>query len=121
MRIMVITAHPHSFALYCGGTIPKHSCRGDEVFVMSLSSGEAMTDRVSRAGLARINIRERIDAIDEGAVQPKVSAVVGPNRRWGLQSGVMYADPFRESGSRSGTSRPWRTCQTSRGLKMTTR
>jgi len=219
---MVVTAHPHYFALYCGGTILKHSRRGDEVFVVSLSSGEAMTDQVTQAELARINIRERdeagallgvkafrildfedskipysgdvtmainnqirelkpdtilthwkenthpdftntslatidacmwallvqgpwaadlpshnvgrlyafehpvltvdyepdtfvdisdvvdikaqaikcfkvhIDVIDEGVVERKVSAILGPNRRWGLESGVMYAEPFRQ-------------------------
>ena len=41
-------------------------------------------------------LRERIDVIDEGAVERKVSAVVRSNRCRGLQSGVMYADPFRQ-------------------------
>lgn len=63
---------------------------------MSLSSGEAMTDQVSQVELARINIREGVDVIDEGTLERKVSAIVGSNRCWGLQSGVMYAEPFRQ-------------------------
>jgi LmbE family N-acetylglucosaminyl deacetylase len=58
MRIAIITAHPHYFALYCGGTILKHSRRGDDVFVVSLSSGEAMTDKVRQEELIRINLKE---------------------------------------------------------------
>jgi LmbE family N-acetylglucosaminyl deacetylase len=55
VRILVITAHPHYAGTNCAGTLYNHTSRGDEVYVVSLSSGDLMTDRVTRAELAKIN------------------------------------------------------------------
>jgi N-acetylglucosamine malate deacetylase 1 len=55
LRILVITAHPHYAGTNCAGTLYNHTSRGDEVYVVSLSSGDLMTDRVTRAELAKIN------------------------------------------------------------------
>jgi LmbE family N-acetylglucosaminyl deacetylase len=61
MRLVVITAHPHYAGTVCAGTLYNHTQRGDEVIVVSLTAGDLMTDRVSRAELARIN-REDMEA-----------------------------------------------------------
>jgi LmbE family N-acetylglucosaminyl deacetylase len=55
MRLLVITAHPHYAGTNCAGTLYKHTARGDEVYLVSLSSGDLMTDRVTRTELAKIN------------------------------------------------------------------
>jgi LmbE family N-acetylglucosaminyl deacetylase len=55
LRILVITAHPHYAGTNCAGTLFNHASRGDEVYVVSLTAGDLMTDRVTRAELAKIN------------------------------------------------------------------
>ena len=55
LRILVITAHPHYAGTNCAGTLFNHVSRGDEVYVISLTAGDLMTDRVTRAELAKIN------------------------------------------------------------------
>ena len=65
MRQLYITAHPHYAACFCGGTILNHTRQGDEVFVVSLSAGELMTNRVSPPELAKIN---SVDAEKAGKV-----------------------------------------------------
>jgi LmbE family N-acetylglucosaminyl deacetylase len=58
VKLLVITAHPHYAGTTCAGTLYKHAQRGDDVSVVSLTSGDLMTDRVSRAELAKINVRD---------------------------------------------------------------
>ena len=55
MKILIVTAHPHYAAQYCAGTIVNHSLRGDEVYVLSLTAGELMTDAFTQEELKRIN------------------------------------------------------------------
>ena len=40
MRIVTFMAHPDYAVLFFGGTTIKHTQRGDEVFVVSVSAGE---------------------------------------------------------------------------------
>jgi LmbE family N-acetylglucosaminyl deacetylase len=58
MRLLFITAHPHYAGTYCAGTVLNHTQRGDEVYVVSLTAGELMTNRVSPKELAGINCRD---------------------------------------------------------------
>ena len=58
MRVLTITAHPHYAGSNIAGTLYKHVQRGDDVYVVSLTAGDLMTDRVTRAELARINQRD---------------------------------------------------------------
>ena len=58
MRILVVTAHPHYAGTYTPGTILNHVNRGDEVYVVSLTHGELMTDRFTPQELKKINIKE---------------------------------------------------------------
>lgn len=58
MRLLTILAHPHYAGCNIAGTLYKHVQRGDEVYVVSLTAGDLMTNRVSRAELAKINQRD---------------------------------------------------------------
>lgn len=58
MKLLTITAHPHYAGMNIAGTLYKHAQRGDEIHVVSLTAGDLMTNRVTRAELARINKRD---------------------------------------------------------------
>ncbi|MBM4177375.1 PIG-L family deacetylase [Candidatus Gribaldobacteria bacterium] len=45
--ILVVASHPDDEALGCGGTILKHSSRGDDVFILFLADGESSRDNFS--------------------------------------------------------------------------
>jgi len=45
MNVLVIAAHPDDEVLGCGGTIAKHSQRGDKVHVLILAEGATSRDR----------------------------------------------------------------------------
>jgi LmbE family N-acetylglucosaminyl deacetylase len=62
MRILVMTSHPHYAGTYCAGTLYNHAQRGDAVYVVSLTAGELMTNRVSPQELAQINERDMQEA-----------------------------------------------------------
>ena len=62
MKILVVTSHPHYSGMNIAGTLYKHAQRGDEVHVVSMTSGNLMTNRVSMTELAKINQRDMENA-----------------------------------------------------------
>lgn len=58
MKLLLITAHPHYAGTNCAGMIYNHTQRGDEVYVVSLTAGELMTNRVTPEELAKINKKD---------------------------------------------------------------
>ena len=63
MKILAIVAHPDDDVIFCGGTLAKHTSRGDEVHVTYLTRGElgGMGDQ-SRNDLATTRTREAHEA-----------------------------------------------------------
>jgi N-acetylglucosamine malate deacetylase 1 len=93
MRLLVITAHPHYAGTNLAGTLYNHTQRGDEVYVVSLTAGDLMTNRVTRAELAKINQRDmeasaailgfketRILGFQDGEVQNTLEVRIALNR-----------------------------------------
>lgn len=63
MNILTIVAHPDDDAIFCGGTLVKHSSRGDEVHVTYLTRGElGGMGQQSPSELARIRSEEAGEA-----------------------------------------------------------
>jgi LmbE family N-acetylglucosaminyl deacetylase len=58
MRILVIAPHPDDESIGCGGTVCKHSKRGDRTVAVFLTSGELGLKQVSRAKARRIREAE---------------------------------------------------------------
>jgi N-acetylglucosamine malate deacetylase 1 len=58
MRLLIFTAHPHYPGTYCAGTILNHKARGDEVFVVSITAGELVTNRFTPEELKVLNKEE---------------------------------------------------------------
>ncbi|HHW47581.1 MAG TPA: PIG-L family deacetylase [Clostridiaceae bacterium] len=58
MKILAVIAHPHYAGIQIAGTIINHVKNGDDVYVVSLTSGDLMTDRVPQKELAEINKKD---------------------------------------------------------------
>lgn len=57
MRVLVIAPHPDDETLGCGGTLLKHSARGDQLFWL------IMTKMASEVGYSQERIQERLEEI----------------------------------------------------------
>jgi len=62
MKILVLAPHPDDDVLGCGGTILNHTQKGDEVFVVFLTSGDAGDLSISKEELATIRKKEAQEA-----------------------------------------------------------
>ncbi len=62
MKILFIVAHPHYPACYMAGTVANHVSKGDEVYVVSMTKGEKVTDVYPEQKVADINVKEMEDA-----------------------------------------------------------
>jgi len=63
MKILAIVAHPDDDAIFCGGTLAKHSSRGDDVHVCYMTRGElGGMGELSRFDLADIRTQESREA-----------------------------------------------------------
>ncbi|MEM2111116.1 MAG: PIG-L deacetylase family protein [Candidatus Bathyarchaeia archaeon] len=62
MRIIAFMAHPHYAAINCAGTIYHHTLRGDEVSLVTFTSGELLTNELPEDEVATINIKELQEA-----------------------------------------------------------
>jgi LmbE family N-acetylglucosaminyl deacetylase len=69
-KVLVIAAHPDDEILGCGGTLLKHICMGDEVYVAIL--GEGIT---SRTNISDLKNKREVKAID--LIAQKVSRFMG--------------------------------------------
>ena len=58
MRVLAIIAHPTYAVCQCGGTLINHVKKGDEVFIVSLTAGERMTNLISEEDMAATNKKE---------------------------------------------------------------
>ena len=73
LDILVLAAHPDDAELGCGGTIAKHTARGDKVGIIDLTRGELGTrgtpearqaEAAASAGILGISLRENLDLAD---------------------------------------------------------
>jgi LmbE family N-acetylglucosaminyl deacetylase len=62
MRILFVSAHPQFAGTVCAGTLYKHAQRGDEVYVLSVTAGDLLTDRMPKAEVAKMNKKDMQDA-----------------------------------------------------------
>ena len=53
-KILIISAHPDDEVLGCGGTIAKHSLKGDKVDQLFISDGESARNKISK----KINLKK---------------------------------------------------------------
>ena len=74
-RILIVAAHPDDETLGCGGTIAKHSARGDEVRVMFLAEG--VTARYEKTELESPEIRALSARRNENAIRALAILGVG--------------------------------------------
>ena len=58
MKVLIVTAHPHYAACYLGGTVANHVEKGDEVYVVSITKGEKVTNLYSEKEVMEINVKE---------------------------------------------------------------
>ena len=93
MRLLALITHPHYAGINIAGTLYNHAQRGDEVYVVSLTKGDLMTNRVTSAELAKINQRDmetsaeilgfketRILGFQDGEVQNSLETRIALNR-----------------------------------------
>jgi len=64
MRLLLVSAHPQFAGTVCAGTIYKHAKRGDDIYVVSVTAGDLLTNRMPKAEVARMNERDMREAAD---------------------------------------------------------
>jgi LmbE family N-acetylglucosaminyl deacetylase len=62
VRILFVSAHPQFAGTVCSGTLYKHARRGDEVYVLSVTAGDLLTNRMPKAEVAKMNEKDMQDA-----------------------------------------------------------
>lgn len=66
MKLLAIVAHPDDAAIFCGGTLAKHSARGDDVHVVYMTRGEyGGTKNSTQAEVAEQRSQESKQAAEE--------------------------------------------------------
>jgi N-acetylglucosamine malate deacetylase 1 len=65
MKVLFVVAHPHYPACYMAGTVANHVSQGDEVYVVSMTKGEKVTDVYPEDEVRRINVAEMDAAAKE--------------------------------------------------------
>lgn len=63
MKLMAIVAHPDDASIFCGGTLAKHSDRGDEIHITHMTRGEyGGMDEWNQSDLADVREEEAREA-----------------------------------------------------------